>query len=140
MRLQSVGVKDVGKTVIVDAHRFVVLGTIDTGLIANHVNFVIATTDKLAYVIVGGENAVKVYRRNDGTRALVATIPTGDARHEIWPSQGQRHNRRRGPARVVRVRFRLLVLSLVGEIPASAVALDGTRTGAPGGRRHCAMH
>lgn len=45
---------------IVDAHRFVVLGTIDTGSITNHVNCVITTTDRPAYVIVGGENAVKV--------------------------------------------------------------------------------
>ena len=34
---------------------------------------------------VGGENAVKVYRRGE-TPALVATIPTGDLPHGIWGS------------------------------------------------------
>jgi YVTN family beta-propeller protein len=78
--------KDVGKTVIVDARTFAVLGTIDTGPITNHVNFVTTPTAKLAYVTVGGENAVKVYRRNGGTPTLIATIPVGDTPHGIWPS------------------------------------------------------
>lgn len=78
--------KDVGKTVIVDAQTFAVLGTIDTGPVTNHVNFVTTTTDRLAYVTVGGENAVKVYRRNGGTPTPVTTIPTGDTPHGLWPS------------------------------------------------------
>jgi YVTN family beta-propeller protein len=78
--------KDVGKTVIVDARTFAVLGTIDTGPITNHVNFVTTPTEKLAYVTVGGENAVKVYRRNGGTPALIATIPVSDTPHGVWPS------------------------------------------------------
>ena len=81
-----VTLKDIGKTVIVDAERFTVLGTIDTGPVTNHVNFVTTTSDNLAYVTVGGENAVKVYRRNGGTPTLVATIPTSDTPHGLWPS------------------------------------------------------
>lgn len=78
--------KDVGKTVIVDAQTYAVLGTIDTGPVTNHVNFVTTASDRLAYITVGGENAVKVYRRNGGTPSLVTTIPTGDTPHGIWPS------------------------------------------------------
>ncbi|GAC1657892.1 MAG: beta-propeller fold lactonase family protein [Gemmatimonadaceae bacterium] len=81
-----VTLKDVGKTVIVDARRLVVLGTIETGPVTNHVNFVTTATDRLAYVTVGGENAVKVYRRNGASPALVTTIATGDTPHGIWPS------------------------------------------------------
>ncbi|GAC1658784.1 MAG: beta-propeller fold lactonase family protein [Gemmatimonadaceae bacterium] len=78
--------KDVGRTVIVDARSFAVLGTVETGPVTNHVNFVTTATDKLAYVTIGGENAVKVYRRNGGTPSLVATIATGDTPHGVWPS------------------------------------------------------
>ena len=78
--------KDIGKTTIVDAQSFNVLGTIDTGPVTNHVNFVTTATDKLAYITVGGENAVKVYRRNGATPTLVATIPVSDTPHGIWPS------------------------------------------------------
>jgi YVTN family beta-propeller protein len=81
-----VTLKDVGKTVIVDARSFAVLGTIDTGPITNHVSFVTAPTQKLAYVTVGGENSVKVYRRNRGAPILVATIPVSDTPHGVWPS------------------------------------------------------
>jgi len=81
-----VALKDIGKTVIVDARRFVVLGTIDTGPITNHVNFVTTPTQKLAYVTVGGENLVKVYRRDGGHPGLVATIPVSDMPHGVWPS------------------------------------------------------
>lgn len=78
--------KDVGKTVIVDAQRLEVIGTIDTGPITNHANFVTTPSERLAYVTVGGENVVKVYRRNRGTPMLVATIPVSDTPHGIWPS------------------------------------------------------
>lgn len=81
-----VTLKDVGKTVIVDAQRLVVLGTVETGPVTNHVNFVTTASEKLAYVTVGGENAVKVYRRNGGTPTLVTTIATGDTPHGLWPS------------------------------------------------------
>ena len=40
---------------------------------------------KFAYVTVGGENVVKVYRRGKKPE-LVATIPTGDLPHGIWRS------------------------------------------------------
>lgn len=78
--------KDIGKTVIVDARTFSVLGTIDTGPVTNHVNFVTTPTQKLAYVTVGGENVVKAYRRNRGAPVLVATIPVSEMPHGVWPS------------------------------------------------------
>ena len=78
--------KDVGKTVIVDAQSFAPLGTIDTGPVTNHVNFVTTASDKLAYVTVGGANVVKVYRRNGGNPTLVTTIPVSDNPHGVWPS------------------------------------------------------
>lgn len=78
--------KDVGKVTIVDAQSFNVLGVIDTGPTTNHVNFVTKPNGNFAYVTVGGENVVKVYRRNGGSPQLVATIPTGGQPHGIWPS------------------------------------------------------
>ncbi|WP_218009235.1 YncE family protein [Herbidospora cretacea] len=39
-----------------------------------------------AYVTVGEENAVKVYRRDGANPRLVATIPTGDLPHGVWTS------------------------------------------------------
>ncbi len=85
-----VTLKDVGRTVIVDAQSFAVLGSVETGAVTNHVNFVTTATDKLAYITVGGENVVKVYRRNGGTPSLIATIPTSDAPHGLWPSADNR--------------------------------------------------
>ena len=78
--------KDVGKTTIVDAQTFAVLGVIDTGPTTNHVNFVTRTDGDFAYITVGGENLVKVYRRNGGTPTLIGTIATGDDPHGLWPS------------------------------------------------------
>lgn len=78
--------KDVGKVTIVDAQNFTVLGVIDTGMTTNHVNFVTKPDGAFAYVTVGGENVVKVYRRNGGSPQLVATIPTGAEPHGIWAS------------------------------------------------------
>lgn len=78
--------KDVGKIVIIDAQSFAVLGTLDTGPVTNHVNFVTTATERLAYVTVGGENVVKVYRRNGGAPSLVTTIATSDTPHGLWPS------------------------------------------------------
>jgi YVTN family beta-propeller protein len=82
--------KDVGRTVILDARTFAVLGSIETGPVTNHVNFVTTATDKLAYVTVGGENVVKVYRRNGASPTLVATVPTSDMPHGLWPSADNR--------------------------------------------------
>jgi len=73
--------KDVGKTMVFDAHPpFRVLATLSTGPITNHVNF----AGDLAYVTVGGENAVKVFRQKGF--AAVATIPVGKMPHGVWPS------------------------------------------------------
>jgi len=82
--------KDIGKTVIVDAQNFAVLGVVETGPITNHVTFVTTATDKLAYVTVGGENSVKVYRRNVASPVLLATIAVSDSPHGIWPSADNR--------------------------------------------------
>ena len=78
--------KDVGKTTIVDAQSFAVLGVVDTGPVTNHVNFVSKADGDYAYVTVGGLDQVKVYRRNGGAPQLTATIPMGADPHGIWPS------------------------------------------------------
>jgi len=78
--------KDSGKTQVMSAQSpFQVLATLDTGPITNHVALVENGGDKLAYISVGGENVVKVFRR-DEKHELVATIPTGDLPHGIWGS------------------------------------------------------
>ncbi|MFJ9034242.1 DUF305 domain-containing protein [Streptomyces sp. NPDC102274] len=78
--------KDSGKTQVMSARPpFRILATIDSGPITNHVTLVDNGAGRFAYVTVGGENVVKVYRRGR-TPALVATIPTGDLPHGIWVS------------------------------------------------------
>jgi len=78
--------KDVGKTQVMSAEPpFRILATLDTGPITNHVALVDTPRGHFAYVSVGGLNQVKVYRRGP-TPELVATIPTGDLPHGIWPS------------------------------------------------------
>ncbi|MEV6027382.1 DUF305 domain-containing protein [Streptomyces sp. NPDC052036] len=78
--------KDSGKTQVMSARPpFRILSTIDSGPISNHVTLVDNTAGKFAYVTVGGENVIKVYRRGS-TPALVATVPTGDLPHGIWGS------------------------------------------------------
>jgi YVTN family beta-propeller protein len=78
--------KDSGKTQVMSAQPpFRILATIATGPITNHVALVENAIGKFAYVTVGGENRVKVYRRGVHP-SLVATIPTGDLPHGIWPS------------------------------------------------------
>ena len=70
---------------VFDAHPpFAVLKTIDTGPITNHVNIVRNANGQFAYVTVGTENAVKVFRTD--SFAPVATIPTGALPHGLWPS------------------------------------------------------
>ena len=77
--------KDSGKTQVFDAHPpFTVLKTLDTGPITNHVNFVRNAKGQFAYVTVGGLNQVKVFRTDNFDQ--VATIPTGNLPHGIWPS------------------------------------------------------
>ncbi|MGP7978271.1 MAG: YncE family protein [Desulfobaccales bacterium] len=78
--------KDSGKTQVMSAKPpFRILATLDTGPITNHVTLVENAEGKFAYVSVGGENVVKVYRRGQKPE-LVATIPTGDLPHGIWGS------------------------------------------------------
>jgi YVTN family beta-propeller protein len=78
--------KDSGKTQVMSASEpFRILTTLDTGPITNHVALVDTNDGKLAYVTVGGENAVKVFRRAERPEA-VATIATGDLPHGIWAS------------------------------------------------------
>jgi YVTN family beta-propeller protein len=78
--------KDTGKTEVFNAQPpFNVLATLDTGAITNHVNIVRNAKGQFAYVTVGGENVVKVYTTTDSPQ-LVATIPTGELPHGIWPS------------------------------------------------------
>jgi YVTN family beta-propeller protein len=78
--------KDSGKTQVMSAQPpFRILATLDTGPITNHVALVDTEGGKFAYVTVGGEDAVKVYRRGERPER-VATIPTGDLPHGIWGS------------------------------------------------------
>jgi YVTN family beta-propeller protein len=77
--------KDVGKTQVFDARPpFERLRTLDTGPITNHVNIVNRPSGQFAYVTVGTENVVKVYRTSDFEQ--VATIPVGALPHGLWPS------------------------------------------------------
>ncbi|HEV3100693.1 MAG TPA: YncE family protein [Candidatus Udaeobacter sp.] len=78
--------KDVGKVQIYSAKPpFAQKAVLDTGPITNHLNFANNRNGKFAYVTIGGANEVKVFRRGD-TPELVATIPTGELPHGIWPS------------------------------------------------------
>ena len=78
--------KDIGKTQVINARPpFDTLATIDSGPITNHVNIVRNAKGQFAYVTVGGLNTVKVYSTTD-TPELVATIPTGELPHGLWPS------------------------------------------------------
>ena len=77
--------KDVGKTMVFNARPpFNMLKVIDTGPITNHVNIVRTAKGQFAYVTVGGENLVKVFRTGDFTK--VADIPVGKLPHGLWPS------------------------------------------------------
>jgi YVTN family beta-propeller protein len=78
--------KDIGKTQIFRAEPpFDAVATLDTGPITNHVNIVRNQNGQFAYITVGGENVVKVYSTADKPE-LLATIPTGELPHGIWPS------------------------------------------------------
>lgn len=77
--------KDIGKTVAFNARApFDVLTTLDTGPLTNHVNFARTERGQFAYVTVGGENVVKVFRTDDFSP--VATIPVGALPHGLWAS------------------------------------------------------
>src|ERR1700756_4005609 len=78
--------KDIGKTEVINAQPpFNVLAILDTGPITNHVNIVRNKNGQFAYITIGGENVVKVYTTADKPE-MVATIPTGELPHGIWPS------------------------------------------------------
>ncbi len=78
--------KDTGKTQVFDAKPpFTAIAVLDTGPITNHVNFVRNANGQFAYVTVGGLNEVKVFTTTDHPE-LVATIPTGELPHGLWPS------------------------------------------------------
>jgi YVTN family beta-propeller protein len=77
--------KDIGKVQVFDAKPpFNLIKTIDTGPITNHVNFARTAKGTFAYVTVGGNNEVKVFRIDDFSE--VATIPVGKLPHGVWPS------------------------------------------------------
>jgi YVTN family beta-propeller protein len=79
--------KDSGKTQVIDAKPpFATKFIVGTGQITNHVTFVNNSAGKFAYITVGGEDEVKVFRRGTNPPELVATIPTGELPHGIWPS------------------------------------------------------
>ena len=78
--------KDIGKTQVIDARPpFGDIALLDTGPITNHVNFARTAQGQFAYVTVGGLNAVKVFTTS-ARPELVATIPTGELPHGLWPS------------------------------------------------------
>lgn len=77
--------KDVGKVMVFDARPpFAMLKTIDTGPITNHVNIVRNARGQFAYVTVGTQNVVKVFRTSDFSQ--VAAITVGALPHGLWPS------------------------------------------------------
>ena len=77
--------KDVGKVSRIDTATLEVKGVFDTGMITNHIGFAKTAAGTLAYVTIGGENAVKVYTL-DAAPKLVTTIPVGALPHGIWGS------------------------------------------------------
>ena len=77
--------KDTGKVMVFDARPpFAVLKVLDTGAITNHVNFVRNRAGQFAYVTIGSQNAVKVFRTD--SFAQTATIAVGALPHGLWPS------------------------------------------------------
>ncbi len=78
--------KDIGKTQVISAKPpFATTALLDTGAITNHVNIVRNAHGQFAYVTIGGLNEVKVFTTTYRPE-LVATIPTGDLPHGLWPS------------------------------------------------------
>ncbi|CAG9186993.1 YncE family protein [Cupriavidus pinatubonensis] len=77
--------KDVGKTQVFEARPpFRMIKTIETGPLTNHVNFAHTAAGTFAYITIGGQNQVKVFRTDDFSQ--VATIPVGSLPHGLWPS------------------------------------------------------
>jgi YVTN family beta-propeller protein len=79
--------KDSGKTQVIHAKPpFATKFIFETGQITNHVTFVNNSAGKFAYITIGGQDEVKVFRRGTNPPELVATIPTGELPHGLWPS------------------------------------------------------
>ncbi|HEX8448350.1 MAG TPA: YncE family protein [Allosphingosinicella sp.] len=77
--------KDVGRVMVFEARPpFGILASIDTGAITNHVNIVRNPNGQFAYVTVGTQNLVKVFRTDDFSQ--VASIEVGALPHGLWPS------------------------------------------------------
>jgi YVTN family beta-propeller protein len=77
--------KDTGKVMVFDARPpFAVLKVLDTGAITNHVNFVRNAAGQFAYVTVGSQNMVKVFRTD--TFVQTASVAVGALPHGLWPS------------------------------------------------------
>lgn len=77
--------KDIGKVMVFDARPpFAVLKSFATGAITNHVNIAKTPRGQFAYVTVGTENVVKVFRTDNF--AQIATILVGALPHGLWPS------------------------------------------------------
>lgn len=78
--------KDTGRVLVFNAKPpFNTITVLNTGPITNHVNIVRNSKGQFAYVTIGGLNEVKVFT-TASRPTLVATIPTGDLPHGIWPS------------------------------------------------------
>lgn len=78
--------KDTGRTEVFNAKPpFNIIATLETGPITNHVNIVRNAHGQFAYVTIGGLNEVKVFTTT-AHPTLVATIPTGELPHGLWPS------------------------------------------------------
>lgn len=78
--------KDIGKTQVISARPpFDTIAVLETGPITNHVNIARNAHGQFAYVTIGGLNEVKVFTTTDRPE-LVATIPTGELPHGLWPS------------------------------------------------------
>jgi len=78
--------KDSGKTQVMSGvPPFEITATLDTGPITNHVALVDNEDGQFAYVSVGEENVVRVFRRGPQP-VLIASIPTGDLPHGLWGS------------------------------------------------------
>lgn len=89
--------KDVGKVTRIDTDTLEVKGVIETGFITNHLAFAKTARGTLAFITLGGENAVKVYT-TDATPKLLTTIPVGALPHGIWSSDDGTRTRGAGPA------------------------------------------
>lgn len=77
--------KDIGRVMVFDARApFRLIRAIDTGPLTNHVNIVRTPRGQFAYLTIGGNNQVKVFRTDDFSP--VATINVGALPHGLWPS------------------------------------------------------